>query len=360
MRQPSYILSVMRMTLHRGKTALTAALTLALCAAALVFSPRCKDGAAKGLELCLRVLTPSLFPMMALSGLAVRTGLCRRIGRLLEKPTRVLFGLSGAFAPVVLLSLVGGYPVGARAIADLYRGGQVGRRQAERAALFCVGAGPAFLISFVGSALYGSEEIGMILLCSQVLAVVLSGIVLRIFGGKIKDNSNEELSVTAQPFSAALVEATRDASAGMAGIVGLVVLFAALTGICEEMLPACDTREVLLSLLDVSTGVCRLQGGFPLTLTAFAVGFGGVCVHFQVFAALRELAPHKLLFLAVRFVQGGLTAVFTFIGMTLFGREVAVFSTAAVGQAGFYGGSVLSGAALLAVAVGFLFTFKKQ
>ena len=94
------------MTLHRGKTALTAVLTLALCAAALVFSPRCKDGAAKGLELCLRVLTPSLFPMMALSGLTVRTGLCRRIGRLLEKPTRVLFGLSGAFAPVVLLSLI--------------------------------------------------------------------------------------------------------------------------------------------------------------------------------------------------------------------------------------------------------------
>ena len=108
MRRTSYILSVMPMTLHRGKTALTAVLTLALCAAALVFSPKCKDGAAKGLELCLRVLTPSLFPMMALSGLTVRTGLCRRIGRLLEKPTRVLFGLSGAFAPVVLLSLVGG------------------------------------------------------------------------------------------------------------------------------------------------------------------------------------------------------------------------------------------------------------
>ncbi len=336
------------MTLHRGKTALTAVLTLALCAAALVFSPKCKDGAAKGLELCLRVLTPSLFPMMALSGLTVRTGLCRRIGRLLEKPTRVLFGLSGAFAPVVLLSLVGGYPVGARAIADLYRGGQVSRKQAERAALFCVGSGPAFLISFVGSALYGSEEIGLILLCSQVLAVILSGIALRMIGGKISDNSEKELRIVTQPFSAALVEATRDASAGMAAII------------CEELLPACDAREILLSLLDVSTGVCRLQSGFPLTMVAFAVGFGGLCVHFQIFAALRELAAHKLLFFAVRFVQGGLTALFTHLGMMLFGREVAVFSTADVTQAGFYGGSVLSGAALLTVAVGLLFTFKKQ
>ena len=169
----------------------------------------------------------------------------------------MLFGLSGAFAPVVLLSLVGGYPVGARAIADLYRGGQVSRKQAERAALFCVGSGPAFLISFVGSALYGSEEIGLILLCSQVLAVMLSGIALRMIGGKISDNSEKELRIVTQPFSAALVEATRDASAGMAAICGLVVLFAAFTGICEELLPACDESEILLSLLDVSTGVCR-------------------------------------------------------------------------------------------------------
>jgi hypothetical protein len=156
------------------------------------------------------------------------------------------------------------------------------------------------------------------------------------------------------------VEAVRDASSGMLSIGGWVVLFAAFGGICEEVLPACAARDILLSLLDVSTGVCRLQSGFPLTMTAFAVGFGGLCVHFQIFAALRELAAHKLLFFAVRFVQGGLTALFTHLGMMLFGREVAVFSTADVTQAGFYGGSVLSGAALLTVAVGFLFTFKKQ
>ena len=57
---------------------------------------------------------------------------------------------------------------------------------------------------------------------------------------------------------------------------------------------------------------------------------------------------------------GGLTALFTHLGMALYGKEVAVFSTAVVSHAGFYGGSVLSGAALLAVAVGFLLTFKQQ
>ena len=49
----------------------------------------------------------------------------------------------------------------------------------------------------------------------------------------------------------------------------------------------CEQTDEMLSLLDVSTGVCRLQSGFPLTMTAFAVGFGELCVHFQIFAALR-------------------------------------------------------------------------
>ena len=348
------------MNLHKVHTVLTAAVTLGLCAAALVFSPRCKEGAAQGLELSLRVLTPSLFPMMALSGLAVKTGLCTRLGRMLEKPTRLLFGLSGAFAPALLLSLIGGYPVGARAIADLYRSGQVSLEQARRAALFCVGAGPAFLISFVGSTLCGSAELGVILLCAQIISVLLSGIALRFFGGKADDYSEKELSVSAPPFSAALVEAVRDASSGMLSIGGWVVLFAAFGGICEEVLPACAARDILLSLLDVSTGVCRLNGLYPLSLTAFLVGFGGLCVHFQIFAAPGLPPLNKPLFFFFRILQGGLTALFTHLGMALYGKEVAVFSTAVVSHAGFYGGSVLSGAALLAVAVGFLLTFKQH
>ena len=83
------------------------------------------------LDLFLRVLTPSLFPFMALSALCVRTGLCAKLGRRLERPTRLLFGLNGVFAPVLLLSLTGGYPVGARAIAQLYEAGQVRERGAS-------------------------------------------------------------------------------------------------------------------------------------------------------------------------------------------------------------------------------------
>lgn len=331
-----------------------------LCAAALIFSDSCRKGAAEGMDLCLRVLTPSLFPMLALSGMAVRTGLCQRVGRLLEQPARSLFGLSGAFAPVILLSLIGGYPVGARAVSELYRSGQVSEKQAKRAALFCVSAGPGFLISFVGNTLYGSTEVGAVLLLSQTAAVLLTGIGLRFLSKPDDYHSVKEISSQGEPLSSALVESAYDASKSMVMICGLVLLFSAFGGICDALLPSASVRCLLMSALEVSSGVCALSEGYPFALAAFAVGFGGVCVHFQVFAALGKLDVSKPLFFLMRIIQGILTALFARIGLFLTAKEVAVFSTAEVSRPDFYGGSVLSGAALLTVAICFLLTLRKR
>lgn len=90
------------------------------------------------------------------------------------------------------------------------------------------------------------------------------------------------------------------------------------------------------------------------------MGFGGLCVHFQIFAALGKLKINRLLFFFIRILQGLITALLTHFGLRLFVRKTAVFSTAAVDSSGFFGGSALSGAALLTVAVCFLFTLRNQ
>ena len=139
-----------------------------------------------------------------------------------------------------------------------------------------------------------------------------------------------------------------------------MLLFSAFGGICDALLPSASVRCLLMSALEVSSGVCALSEGYPFALAAFAVGFGGVCVHFQVFAALGKLDVSKPLFFLMRIIQGILTALFARIGLFLTAKEVAVFSTAEVSRPDFYGGSVLSGAALLTVAICFLLTLRKR
>ena len=333
------------------------AMTGIICLLLTTFSEGSKKGAAEGIALCLKVLVPSLFPFMAAAGLAVRTGLCQRLGRLLRKPTMWLFGLDGVFAPVILLSLIGGYPVGARAIGNLLREGQVSQEQAKRAALFCVCAGPGFLIGFAGG-FYGGTTVGMVLFGAQAASAVVLGIGINILSKK-HIFSLKELSSPSLSFGDALVNAASDAARGMVGICSLVVLFGAFGGIMTEVISSPAVSDILLSAMEVCTAVQRLQR-YPVEFCAFAVGFGGLCVHCQIFAALGGVPVNKFLFFFIRILQGLHTANFTHLGLQLFVRETAVFSTASAEYAGFFGGSVISGAALLSVAIGFLLTLRKQ
>ena len=344
------------------KAAIAGAVLLVICACTLmmIFSDGCKNGVTEGLDFCLRVLVPSLFPFMAAVGLMVKTGLCHKIGHKLSKPTRVIFGLDGAFAPIIILSLIGGYPVGARAIAQLYKQGAVSAKQAERAAMFAVCAGPGFLISFVGAGIYQNETVGLIILCSQVLSVIILGIILNIFNKHKDFEPIRKASVSSVPFSTAIVESARDAAGGMAGICSLVLLFSAVIGICEELIPNQMANDFISSALEICSAVGTLSINYPIEVTAFAIGFGGICVHFQIFAALGDLKINKFLFFLYRIIQGIITAVLTHIGIKLFLKETAVFSSGSVGSAGIFGGSALGGAALMTVAICFLFSLRKQ
>ena len=311
----------------------------------VLFPEGCKEGAAEGMNLCLSVLVPSLFPFMAAAGLAVKLGLCRFGGKRLP------------LLPVMLLSLIGGYPVGARAAAEMYRSGQLSEAQAKTAVYCFVCAGPGFLLGFVGG-MYGSEAVGLIIYTAQALSVILLTVGTNILF-RNKETTAAAPGFTPLPFGTALVEATHDAAVSMVSIGGLAVLFGAFGGILDSVIPNEEVRRYLVSSLEVCTAV-RLLGSCPIEFCAFAAGFGGVCVHFQIFAALGGLKINKLLFFFIRILQGLLTALLSHVGLRLFVRETAVFSTAEVGKSGFFGGSVLSGAALLTVAVCFLLSLRNQ
>lgn len=96
-------------------------------------------GAENGIGLCLSTLVPSLFPFMVLASYITDSGPAEKIGRHLSWLTKPLFGLDGCFASAIILSLVGGYPVGAKTVNSLYKKGAASESECKRAGLFwCV------------------------------------------------------------------------------------------------------------------------------------------------------------------------------------------------------------------------------
>ena len=142
------------------------------------------DGVKKGLEMCGNILIPSLFPFMALSSFAVRSGVFDRLNKSVSSLIERVFRLPGQCLPVLFFGFVGGYPVGANIIAELYDKGEISENDARHLLAFCVNPGPAFVVTAVGGMILRSEEAGKVILFSVCLSSLITGIVYGLFRKK--------------------------------------------------------------------------------------------------------------------------------------------------------------------------------
>lgn len=308
---------------------------VALGTAGLVLYPQdAAFGASAGLDFCLYTLIPSTFCFLVLSCFCVCSGLAQGLERPLGRVTRLLFHLPGCCGPAILLSLVGGYPVGARSIAALYQQGSITQKQAQRMLYFCVNAGPAFSISVIGSCLYGVPQFGVYLFLSLSAASLLMGIALGVcsrFRDKQTDLSPPVRveNAPAQSMGNALVSSAGDASRAMVGCCSFVLLFSTALSLLNAVGLSDWISHTLVSM-GISDGTAasifpmlwEVGGGcleasyfgasiFPVV---FGVSFGGLCVHFQVLAFAGGFQPCRWKFFLSRILHALLsTGIFALL-----------------------------------------------
>lgn len=341
------------------KPALEFALIILAITAVIVWGKECSGGALKGIYFCAEALVPSLFPFMVISVFIAKSGLARKLGRYTDGLSAKLFGVSGNLSAVIIMSMIGGYPVGARGISALRESGAISENDAERASYFAVGAGPGFLITFVGQKLLSNAQIGVCMLLSQIISVIILGLLNKIIFAKGKDNNSyKEIKETPLPFTSAVTESVISSVYGTLEMCGMVVAFCAVIGITEKLFG--DFNIYLSVLLEVTTACGLTTGRKNILLTAFAAGFGGLCVHFQIFTALRNIKIKMRLFFLYRIIQGLITAFLTYLFIKAFNICVPVFSSVG-GTPELSLSSNFAGSALLIICgIGFLFSIKQN
>jgi sporulation integral membrane protein YlbJ len=324
------------------KTFLLAAGVLAAAAGILCFPTAAADGARNGLRFCGEILIPSIFPFMVLSAFVVKSGLAVRISAVMEPVTKRLFHLPGCTGATIILGLIGGYPSGARGIKALIERGDITPRQGERMLSFAVGAGPAFVISVVGSGLLGSGTAGILLFASQIIAAILIGI---LTGHLYPEKSSRRLTRKDTPaesdISSALVQSSADSVTGMLNMSAFVILFSSMLTIIKQSgvsdwitntlvtigVPQ-STASSLLSILLEVTGGCTeaARVGASPVLISFALGWAGACVHFQISASLSGIQFSRLHFTFFRFLHGVLAAGISYALLWMFPQSVEALS----------------------------------
>ena len=306
---------VMDMKEKLKKAALAAKITGMLLAAAycIAESGRVSGAVSGALERCIYVVVPSLFAMTAVSSALVRSGICRTVGRLADFPARKVFGMNGEEFSVFLLSMIAGYPVGAKMLAEMIDEGRLDSRRAEMLGGLCFGAGPAFINGVIAQQLYGSEAVGRLIFLSTAAANVLLALALSpvLRRGSVPVRRDGAISLNVR----IVTECTVSAGKSLGGVCCMIMAFAAAASALESLgavsaagsflaelsgLPAKESRQLILALLDVTAVGDSVRGNYLLLpyLCGLA-SFGGVCVIFQVQAInggrLRHAAPLVLL-----------------------------------------------------------------
>ena len=296
----------------------TTALALLCCGLALllaIHSPLASQGARGGLVLCGQVIIPTLFPFLALGNLFAQliskrpeqrknTLRARTMQHLLRQPPAAL--------GVMFLGFLGGYPAGAKTAAQLMEHGALTKAQAQRLQLFCVNAGPAYLLGAVGSALLGSRQAGLLLFVSLTAAGLVMAFLSRFWDAP--EAEEDGLVPIASPIKvsndAGILSAVAQATAATMGICAWVVLFSALCALLHllphAMWPAIPSLNVFL---EVSSGTAAIiRKGTALPVLCAALGWGGLSVHCQILADLRKTGLPLRVFFTSRLMHGTLAA----------------------------------------------------
>ena len=242
-------------------------------------------GAREGIELCLQVIIPSLFPFLVLGGIVNFWLMGTSWG--IVKPLGKLCGMPGGSESLLLLGFVAGYPVGAQLVAETYRSGNISRSAAKRMLGFCNNAGPSFIFGMIAP-LFRDPFMAWLLWILQILGAITVACILT-------KQSTESCVITKQK-SLSLPQALHNGIRSLAAICGWVISFRIVLSFCNQWFLRAFSpvvQVVFSGFLELSNGCIMLKSipseGLRFILASAMLSFGGLCVGMQTSSVTADL-----------------------------------------------------------------------
>ncbi len=284
------------------------------------------NGVKEGIKICIELLVPSLFPFIFFSSLMINSGVYKLIGIIFSPLSSIFFIPKGAIS-VFLLSMVGGYPVGAKGIKDLFDKKIINSEQAERMLMFCVNSGPSFVLGVIGTSLLKNSKASFAILKSQILSSCMIAILLGILSRRKYRklyNANNQLSNIS--FETALINSCESSCYSILNICTLVIIFNIFFLFLSQIQVIELMKKTMINLnfphpisncipymiLEVTRSCIEISknGNNPFLLS-IATSWGGLCVHMQVFSIIKGMKIRYSRFLICRLVNSFLSCFFT-------------------------------------------------
>lgn len=273
-----------------------------------------------GLVLFAVSVLPGTFPFFFYGKLLTLSGFGNDFSKALGKPFSKVYHTPPVSAYVFVMSMLSGYPAGAKMLADFYSEGVLCTAECKKISTFTSVAGPIFIVGTVGTGMLQNKAAGYAVLACCGLAALLNGLVF-----KTKSASSE----AAQNFSFRsadnlLSESIDSAVLSVLTVGGYVALFGMISDAAINLkiirlltLPfekfgtsAVQAISCLgISLLEVTRGMLALSETslsmpIKIALASGAISFGGLSVTLQSVTFLSKCKIKAGFYLLSKTTQG--------------------------------------------------------
>lgn len=264
----------------------------------------------EALVLWFEKLVPSMFVTMVLIRLLYKTNI---LYNFTPKWVCKCLGLSKDVFAFLLCSIFLGFPAASGFLDEQCHTYHIKESQRKRLLYTCCFPTIGFVVLTIGEVLFHSLKIGFLLYTAQLF----SGFTLLIITRSTPVNASILYSKTTQISFSMLTDAIKESGITLFMIGGYLMLFMGMSTVFFQFFP--DVISLPLKIIqEFSSGVYLISNlsistSFKLSLISMLLGFGGLCVHMQIFSFLNYTRLSYLRFLYFRILQALLSLFFFFL-----------------------------------------------
>lgn len=256
-------------------------------------------------------LLPALFPFFFFTKILTELGFVEKISRYLAPITNKLYNTPGISAYVYVMSILSGYPVGAKITSDLYENKLISYGQACRITTFTSTSGPLFIIGTVGIGMFLNKYIGLAILISHFIGALINGLFYRNYYVKKEKQSSPVFNLNSAPKENMLEVAMYNSIKSILIIGGYIALFFMIITMLNNFnllsginyilaqllnlfhLPAQIAPSISNGLIEITKGCLDLslistQPKVSAVIATFIISFGGFSIHMQALTFLKK------------------------------------------------------------------------
>ena len=292
--------------------------------------------AKEGLNIWVNLLLPSLLPFLIISNLLISLGFIDIFGRLLEPLMKPLFNVPGIGIFPFFISMMSGYPVGAKLTSNLRQNKLITKIEADRLISFSSTSGPLFLLGTVLIGMLNYPELSPLILIPHYLGALTIGIIFRFYRKDDRANSEKKLlSPLKKDNSIGSIISTciKDSMDSMLMIGGFVIIYSVIIDVLLESYFFISLLRGIskISFIDIeilkgiTAGIIELTNGCniisslniklinKILILNFLIGWGGFSIHSQALSFISNTDISSKIYLVSKFFHGILASVYTYL-----------------------------------------------